>query len=226
MLHRGDVENGRLWFPGDLWPLFPHQLHRRAVGCGSSFLGGVVLGAFSALRQTDLKRMVAYSSVNHVSYCLLAIFGVVCRAAGPGGVGCASPGGLLTNAAVSAFSGARCSRCSTTPPPRRFSFASASSKRSVAARLNADFGGVRSAAPALPAFAASRCSHRWTARPQRFRRGIPHLPRRLRPGPVGRCGRRLGLFATARSCSHSGSAYFTGAARRRHGWKLSRRRWF
>ena len=34
----------------------------------------VVAGALSALAQTDLKRMMAYSSINHVGYCLLGAF--------------------------------------------------------------------------------------------------------------------------------------------------------
>jgi NADH-quinone oxidoreductase subunit M len=65
-----------------LWPLFPAQLHAWAGPLLWLALGGVVLGAFAALRQTDLKRMIAYSSVNHLSYCLLALFAV---AAGLGG---------------------------------------------------------------------------------------------------------------------------------------------
>ena len=36
----------------------------------------VVLGAASALAQRELKRMFAYSSVNHLGYCLLGIFAV------------------------------------------------------------------------------------------------------------------------------------------------------
>jgi len=34
----------------------------------------IVLSAFSALAQTDLKRILAYSSINHLGYCMLAIF--------------------------------------------------------------------------------------------------------------------------------------------------------
>ncbi len=34
----------------------------------------IVLSAYSALAQTDLKRIFAYSSINHLGYCLLAIF--------------------------------------------------------------------------------------------------------------------------------------------------------
>jgi NADH-quinone oxidoreductase subunit M len=59
-----------------LWPIFPAQLHAAAPALLWLALGGVVLGAFAAMRQTDLKRMIAYSSVNHLSYCLLALFAV------------------------------------------------------------------------------------------------------------------------------------------------------
>ena len=59
-----------------LWPLFPAQLHAAAPALLWLALGGVVLGAFAAMRQTDLKRMIAYSSINHLSYCLLALFAV------------------------------------------------------------------------------------------------------------------------------------------------------
>ncbi|MBI5631583.1 MAG: NADH-quinone oxidoreductase subunit M [Elusimicrobia bacterium] len=36
----------------------------------------IVYGALCAMAQTDMKKMVAYSSVNHMGYCLLAIAGV------------------------------------------------------------------------------------------------------------------------------------------------------
>ncbi len=59
-----------------LWPIFPQQLHDAAPWLLTLALGGVVFGAWAAMRQTDLKRMVAYSSINHLSYCLLALFAV------------------------------------------------------------------------------------------------------------------------------------------------------
>ncbi len=59
-----------------LWPIFPAQLHATAGWLLALALAGVVLGAYAAMKQTDLKRMVAYSSVNHLSYCLLALFAV------------------------------------------------------------------------------------------------------------------------------------------------------
>ncbi len=36
----------------------------------------IVLSAYTAWAQTDLKRMFAYSSINHLGYCILAIFAV------------------------------------------------------------------------------------------------------------------------------------------------------
>ncbi|EIQ00765.1 proton-translocating NADH-quinone oxidoreductase, chain M [Opitutaceae bacterium TAV1] len=62
-----------------LAPIFPEQLAAAAPVLLWFALAGVVFGALAALRQTDLKRMIAYSSVNHLSYCLLAIF--ACAAA-------------------------------------------------------------------------------------------------------------------------------------------------
>ncbi len=59
-----------------LWPIFPAQLHAATPCLLALALAGIVLGAYAAMKQTDLKRMVAYSSVNHLSYCLLALFAV------------------------------------------------------------------------------------------------------------------------------------------------------
>jgi NADH-quinone oxidoreductase subunit M len=110
-------------------------------------LGGVVLGAFSAMRQTDLKRMVAYSSVNHISYCLLAIFGVA-YAAGAGAPVAAGPGGLPANAAVSAFSGALLQMFNHGISAAALFFCiGVLETRSGGRRGLNDFGGVRSAAP-------------------------------------------------------------------------------
>jgi NADH-quinone oxidoreductase subunit M len=60
-----------------LLPLFPAQM--RALQTPLLFLAVVtiVFSAAAALAQKDLKRMVAYSSINHVGYCLLGIFAVV-----------------------------------------------------------------------------------------------------------------------------------------------------
>jgi NADH-quinone oxidoreductase subunit M len=42
----------------------------------------VVMGAWAAAAQKDLKRVFAYSSVNHLGYCLLAIFALAVPASG------------------------------------------------------------------------------------------------------------------------------------------------
>jgi NADH-quinone oxidoreductase subunit M len=37
-------------------------------------VAGIIYGAFVALAQTDLKRLIAYSSVSHLGYCMLGLF--------------------------------------------------------------------------------------------------------------------------------------------------------
>ena len=37
-------------------------------------VGGIVYGALVALAQTDMKRLIAYSSVSHLGYCMLGLF--------------------------------------------------------------------------------------------------------------------------------------------------------
>lgn len=77
-----------------LWPLFPGPLHSAAPWLLALALGGVIFGAFAAMRQTDLKRLVAYSSVNHLAYCLLALFAVAHA------TGRVTPVGSAANAAL------------------------------------------------------------------------------------------------------------------------------
>lgn len=119
-----------------LWPIFPAQLHACAGPLLVLALGGVVLGAFAALRQTDLKRMIAYSSVNHLSYCLLALFAVAAgsAAASPAAANAALSGALLQmfNHGLSAAA--------------LFFCVGVLEQRSGRRGLD-DFGGVRTAAP-------------------------------------------------------------------------------
>ncbi|WP_043588707.1 complex I subunit 4 family protein [Geminisphaera colitermitum] len=63
-----------------LWSIFPIELIITAPILIWFALAGVVFGAFAALRQRDLKRMIAYSSINHLGYCLLAFFAFVIAA--------------------------------------------------------------------------------------------------------------------------------------------------
>jgi NADH-quinone oxidoreductase subunit M len=59
-----------------LLPIFPEQMeHARNVLLWLA-IASIVLPAFTAWAQTDLKRMLAYSSINHLGYCMLGIFAV------------------------------------------------------------------------------------------------------------------------------------------------------
>ncbi|MGA8939834.1 MAG: NADH-quinone oxidoreductase subunit M [Acidobacteriaceae bacterium] len=60
-----------------LLPLFGPELQRVLTPLLWLAVATVVLSAYTALAQKDLKRIFAYSSINHLGYCLLAIFAVV-----------------------------------------------------------------------------------------------------------------------------------------------------
>jgi len=55
-------------------PLFGHQIAQIRTPLLVLAVATVVMGAWAAAAQKDLKRIFAYSSVNHLGYCLLAIF--------------------------------------------------------------------------------------------------------------------------------------------------------
>ncbi len=59
-----------------LLPIFPAQVAAHVDALLLLALASIVLGAFAALAQTDFKRLVAYSSVNHMGYAMLGIFAV------------------------------------------------------------------------------------------------------------------------------------------------------
>jgi NADH-quinone oxidoreductase subunit M len=55
-------------------PLFPNASHQLAPWMMSLGVMGILYGAVLAFSQTDLKRMVAYTSVSHMGFVLLGIF--------------------------------------------------------------------------------------------------------------------------------------------------------
>lgn len=121
-----------------LWVLFPADLRVHADLLLLLALGGAVLGAMAALRQTDVRRMLAYSSLNHVSYCLVALFAA---AAGVKGQEVAVEA-ALSGALVQAFNhGLSASAL--------FVCAAALESRAGGSREFARFGGVRAVAPVL-----------------------------------------------------------------------------
>lgn len=124
-----------------LWPLFPVQLHAAAPVLLILAVAGVVLGAFAAFAQTDLKRMVAYSSINHVSLCLLALFAVA--AAGP--FNSVASAAALSGALLQSFNhGLTASAL--------FCCVGLLEARAGGQRSLADFGGVRAMMPVFSGF--------------------------------------------------------------------------
>jgi NADH-quinone oxidoreductase subunit M len=63
-------------------PIFGVEIARMRTPLLVLAVATVVLGAWAAAAQKDLKRIFAYSSVNHLGYCLLAIFALAVPAAG------------------------------------------------------------------------------------------------------------------------------------------------
>ena len=62
-------------------PIFPVQVAAHLNVLLFLALASVIFGAFAAMAQTDFKRLVAYSSINHMGYAMLGIFAVVASAA-------------------------------------------------------------------------------------------------------------------------------------------------
>ncbi len=79
-------------------PLFPQEAHTFAIWLGVLAVAAIVFGAFSASAQKDFKRLVAYSSINHMGFVVLAI----AAAAYVGG----SPDPALQQSATIAVTGA------------------------------------------------------------------------------------------------------------------------
>ncbi len=63
-------------------PLFGHQIAQMRTPLLVLAVVTVVMGAWAAAAQKDLKRVFAYSSVNHLGYCMLGIFALAVPAAG------------------------------------------------------------------------------------------------------------------------------------------------
>ena len=60
-----------------LLPIFFPQMQQVLTPLFWLAVATIVLSAFAALAQRDLKRIFAYSSINHLGYCLLAAFAIV-----------------------------------------------------------------------------------------------------------------------------------------------------
>jgi NADH-quinone oxidoreductase subunit M len=57
-----------------LMPIFPNEMRAVMPWLLGLAVATIVASAWAAMTQRDLKRVVAYSSINHLGYCLLGIF--------------------------------------------------------------------------------------------------------------------------------------------------------
>jgi NADH-quinone oxidoreductase subunit M len=62
-----------------LLPLFPDQIKIIGPWLLALAVCSIVLAALAAWAQRDLKRMVAYLSINHLGYCMLGLFAITAR---------------------------------------------------------------------------------------------------------------------------------------------------
>jgi NADH-quinone oxidoreductase subunit M len=122
-----------------LLPIFPHQIHALRTPLLVLAVITIVFSASAAFAQKDLKRIFAYSSINHLGYCLLAIFAVATS-----GVGVAVP----ATEKAAALSGVFLQMFNHgLTAATLFWFIALLEQRSGGLRGLNDFGGIRKVAP-------------------------------------------------------------------------------
>ncbi|HEX5236098.1 MAG TPA: NADH-quinone oxidoreductase subunit M [Silvibacterium sp.] len=120
-----------------LVPIFPEQMRNGLNLLLWLAVASIILSAFIAWAQTDLKRIFAYSSVNHLGYCVLGIL-----------VALKSTGGSLATEKSAALDGAFLQIFNhALIAATLFWFIALIEKRSGGLRGLNDFGGLRKVAP-------------------------------------------------------------------------------
>ncbi len=122
-----------------LLPIFPDQMHRALTPLLWFAVASIVLPALAAWVQSDLKRIFAQSSINHLGYCVLG----VCAAAKVTGVDAnlaTEKAAALTGVLLQAFSHGLTAAA-------LFWFLALLERRSGGLRGLHDFGGLRKAVP-------------------------------------------------------------------------------
>ena len=122
-----------------LLPIFPYQMQALRTPLLVLAVITIVFSASAAFAQKDLKRIFAYSSINHLGYCLLAIFAVATA-----GAGLATPAAEKSAALSGAF--LQMFNHGLTAATL-FWFISLIEQRSGGLRGLNDFGGLRKVAP-------------------------------------------------------------------------------
>jgi NADH-quinone oxidoreductase subunit M len=64
-------------------PLFPNEVRIAGPWLLGLAVASIIFASLAAWAQTDLKRMVAYLSINHLGYCMLGLFAVTATAVVP-----------------------------------------------------------------------------------------------------------------------------------------------
>ena len=65
-----------------LLPLFPHEIRILGPWLLGLAVCSIIFSSLAAWAQSDLKRMVAYLSINHLGYCMLGLFAIASTTAG------------------------------------------------------------------------------------------------------------------------------------------------
>jgi NADH-quinone oxidoreductase subunit M len=123
-------------------PLFGHQIAQMRTPLLVLAVATVVMGAFSAAAQKDLKRVLAYSSVNHLGYCLLGIFALAVPMGAWDPAQAASQAAALNGVILQMFNHGITAAA-------LFWFIAILQQRSGGHRGIEDFGGLRKPAPVL-----------------------------------------------------------------------------
>jgi NADH-quinone oxidoreductase subunit M len=124
-----------------LLPIFPEQMQTLRVPLLWLAVATIVLAGYSAFAQNDLKRIFAYSSINHLGYCALAIFAVA-RFTGVDPAMAAEKAAALNGAFLQVFNHGLTAAT-------LFWFVAVLERRSGGLRGLHDFGGIRKVAPVL-----------------------------------------------------------------------------
>ena len=120
-----------------LLPLFPQQIQAIQPFLLGLIVCSIVLSTLAALAQSDLKRMIAYISINHLGYCMLALVAVAGTAAATSADAQAAFGGVFAQIFNHGITAAAL-----------FYFAGLLEDRRGSRRLD-DFGGLMQRTPVL-----------------------------------------------------------------------------
>jgi NADH-quinone oxidoreductase subunit M len=123
-------------------PLFGAQIAQMRTPLLVLAVATVVMGAWAAAAQKDLKRVFAYSSVNHLGYCLLGIFALAVPVAPGDAGGLASQAAALNGVILQMFNHG-------VTAAALFWFVAMIQARTGGHRGIDDFGGLRKPAPAM-----------------------------------------------------------------------------